>query len=413
MSNQTMLDKKYRSVRNQTLELTRPLTSEDMVVQPIVDVSPPKWHLGHTTWFFETFLLNPHLATYQEYHPKFSFIFNSYYESFGERAIRNQRGFLTRPTLQEVMDYRRHVDESMQQLIDTGVDDLAFLIDLGLNHEQQHQELLVTDIKYILGTQVINPVYGGHKVSADPLPVINWLAIDGGQYPIGFKGDEFCFDNELSQHEVYIESFQIADRVLAVQEYLEFMDDDGYQRPELWLSEGWDWLQKTGFVSPLYWKKIDDDWHYYRLDGFYKLNLKEPVTHISFFEADAFARWSGKRLPTEFEWEVAAKIIQPNSPESANFLEKELFHPSFEHQQSGFWGSVWEWTNSAYSAYPGYHQTKGALGEYNGKFMINQMVLRGGSCATPASHIRLSYRNFFHAYQQWQFSGVRLAETRE
>ncbi len=413
MLNQNMLAKKYLSIRNQTLELTQPLTAEDMVVQPIVDVSPPKWHLGHTTWFFETFLLKPHLPTYREYHPKFSFIFNSYYETFGDRAVRNQRGFLTRPTIQEVMDYRRYVDEFMLQLIALGTDNLTFLIDLGLNHEQQHQELLVTDIKYILGTQVINPVYGGHKDVPGQLPPIDWVSIDGGQYPIGFDGNTFCFDNELKPHEAHVESFQIADRVIAVEEYLAFMDDAGYQRPELWLSEGWDWLMKNGLNSPLYWKKIDNAWHYYRLDGFEKLNVYEPVTHISFFEADAFARWSGKRLPTEFEWEIAAKKIQPKRPKSANFLESGLLHPSLEQQQPGFWGSVWEWTNSAYSAYPGYRQTKGALGEYNGKFMINQMVLRGGSCATPAAHIRLSYRNFFHAYQQWQFSGVRLTETAE
>ncbi|MEE9355500.1 MAG: ergothioneine biosynthesis protein EgtB [Methylococcaceae bacterium] len=406
-----LLGEKYQAVRRQTTELTLPLTREDMVVQPIVDVSPPKWHLAHTTWFFETFLLLPHLPKYQAFHPHYSFLFNSYYESVGDRAKRNHRGFMTRPTVQEIMDYRRYIDGFMEDLIDRAGEDLLFWVELGLNHEQQHQELLVTDIKYILGTQVVKAEYSEKNVASDKLPSAAWIPVDGGLYSIGHTGSGFCFDNELGRHKVHIEPFQIADRVISVEEYQAFMNDDGYQRAELWLSDGRDWLQHNNCQSPLYWEKIDHEWHYYRLDGFDQVSPNEPITHISFFEADAFARWSGKRLPTEFEWEIASQEVQPNGSKSAHFLERGLFHPIYDAHQAGFCGSVWEWTRSAYSPYPGYQQTKGALGEYNGKFMVNQMVLRGGSCATPASHFRLSYRNFFQPDKQWQFTGIRLAET--
>lgn len=405
------LSERYLSVRAQTLQLTQPLTAEDMVVQPIVDVSPPKWHLAHTTWFFETFLLKPHQSGYQPFHPQFEYLFNSYYESVGQRVLRHQRGFLTRPTTDDVLAYRQFVDEHMLELIEHQGDALHFWINLGLHHEQQHQELLMTDIKYILGTQPLKPAYSDYTFQNNQIKPTQWMSIPSGHYFIGYNGDGFCFDNETAQHRVYLDTFSIADKLVSVQDYLAFIDDDGYQRPELWLSDGWDWVQNQSIQAPLYWENIDHDWYCYKLSGFNKVNLNEPVTHVSFYEADAYARWAGKRLTTEFEWEAACKILGTDGQNSAQFLENEILHPVYSNDNNGLRGSAWEWTNSAYLPYPGYQQSKGALGEYNGKFMINQMVLRGGSCATPASHFRPTYRNFFQADKQWQFTGIRLASS--
>lgn len=407
------LSERYLSVRAQTLQLTQSLTAEDMVVQPIVDVSPPKWHLAHTTWFFETFLLKPHQSGYREFHSKFEYLFNSYYESVGPRVLRHQRGFLTRPTTDEVLAYRQFVDEQMLDLIEQQGDALHVWIDLGLHHEQQHQELLLTDIKYILGTQPLKPAYSDHTIRFDQIKPAQWIFIPSGHYFIGYTGDGFCFDNETAQHRVYLDEFSIADKLVSVQDYLAFIHEDGYRRPELWLSDGWDWVQNKAIKAPLYWENLGQNWYCYTLNGFNKINMNEPVTHVSFFEADAYARWAGKRLATEFEWEAACQTIGTEEQNTAQFLEDEILHPVYSPDANGLCGSAWEWTNSAYLPYPGYQQSKGALGEYNGKFMINQMVLRGGSCATPASHFRPTYRNFFQPDKQWQFTGIRLASSEQ
>lgn len=400
----------YLSVRAQTIKLIQPLSAEDMVVQPIVDVSPPKWHLAHTTWFFETFLLIPHEPRYKTFHPQYAYLFNSYYESVGQRVIRNQRGFLTRPSLDEILAYRQYVDEYMLELIFQYGDALQYWIELGLHHEQQHQELLMTDIKYILGTQPMKAAYSVATSQRMQIQPIEWISVPKGQYFIGFRGEGFCFDNETAHHKVYLDEFRIANRVISVQDYLEFIDDDGYHRPELWLSDGWDWLQQESINAPLYWEKHDQSWYCYRLSGYDTINVNEPVTHVSFYEADAYARWVGKRLATEFEWEVACQTLAADEQNTAQFLENGIFHPAYPDNASGICGSSWEWTNSAYLPYPGYQQSKGALGEYNGKFMINQMVLRGGSCTTPTSHFRPTYRNFFQPDKRWQFTGIRLVQ---
>ncbi|GJM34382.1 MAG: ergothioneine biosynthesis protein EgtB [Saprospiraceae bacterium] len=409
----------YQKIRQQSLDICAPLSLEDYVVQPIIDVSPPKWHLGHTTWFFENFILVPRVKGYQAFDERLNYFFNSYYESQGPRILRSMRGNMTRPSLEKIVEYRHYVDQHLENWLRGDVrlvedDKLRDLLILGLQHEQQHQELLVTDIKYILGNNPLFPAYQ----EATETPVknqvrpANFLSFSEGIYEIGYQGNGFCFDNELGVHKVFLHDFQLQDRVVTNGEYLEFMQAGGYEQFEHWLSEGWEWVKQLETKAPLYWYKRGDEWWQYSLNGLAKVDPNLPVTHISYYEADAFAQWSEMRLPTEFEWEVACNQLYDAVPEVGNFLDSGQFHPTAttSGQDYQMLGQVWEWTASAYLPYPNYPRLKGALGEYNGKFMVNQMVLRGGSCATPASHIRPSYRNFFQTDKRWQFTGIRLAK---
>jgi ergothioneine biosynthesis protein EgtB len=415
------LPARYQAVRQQTEALCRPLLPEDTVVQPMLDVSPPKWHLAHTTWFFETFLLREYLPGYQVFHPDYAYLFNSYYNSLGSRVNRADRGTISRPALADVYMYRAQVDEHMGRLLSTlSTDDLppsfAEVFELGLQHEQQHQELLVTDIKYILSTSPLAPAYKTAPVAAvtpEPEPA-TWLPISGGVYRIGFEGDGFCFDNEKAPHETYVADFALQNRLVTNGEYRRFMEAGGYRDFRYWLGEGWELVEQAGWEAPLYWVQKDGVWHRFTHHGLQPVDWAAPVTHISFYEADAYAHWAGYRLPTEQEWEIAARQFQPQVS-AGNFLESNCFDPkplpanADPEQCHQLFGDAWEWTYSAYHPYPGYERAAGALGEYNGKFMLNQLVLRGGSCATPQSHIRLTYRNFFHADKRWQFTGIRLA----
>ena len=410
------LVKRFRIIREQSINLCKPLRTEDFVVQPIVDVSPPKWHLAHTTWFFEALVLEANMKNYKVFDDDYGYMFNSYYESVGERVLRPNRGFMTRPTIDEVMKYRHFVDEQMEAFfltINPEQKRILDVIEIGLHHEQQHQELLLTDIKYILGH---NPLFPAYKYQDDEpnikeIPEPNFLQVEEDTYEIGHKSDSFCYDNELGKHKVFLHSFGIMDRLITNGEYLEFIESGGYNQFKWWYSEGWDWVQNNDISGPHYWHRIEGVWHNYTLSGLRKVNPSEPVTHINQYEADAFARWKGLRLPTEFEWEVACRVHNPDVDASCNFVEDEHYGPV--SQKSGnlqFFGDCWEWTNSAYLPYPYFKTDEGALGEYNGKFMINQMVLRGGSCATPRDHIRPTYRNFFHPHLRWQFTGIRLAK---
>lgn len=407
---------RFQHIRGQTEALCQPLQTEDYVVQPIVDVSPPKWHLGHTTWFFENFILAKYQPGYQPFNAGYNYFFNSYYESQGPRVLRSNRGNMTRPSASDIFRYRNYVDEHLSRFLEKHEEyfeneELALTLEVGLQHEQQHQELLVTDLKYILGNNPLFPVYLKNAVpsTAQSRPAA-WLEFDSGLYEIGYPGEDFCWDNERSAHQVYLGNFAVQDRLVTNGEYLEFMLDGGYQRFEYWLSEGWEWVQELEEKAPLYWYHLDDEWWNYTLSGFEKVDPNLPVTHLSYFEADAFANWNGLRLPTEFEWEIACKLTHSHIPATSNFLEDGHFHPRAA-QNTQFFGDVWEWTSSAYLPYPHYPRFKGALGEYNGKFMINQMILRGGSVATPRSHIRATYRNFFHTDKRWQFTGIRLAKS--
>ncbi len=405
----------YPRIRQQTVNLCQPLQPEDHVAQPIVDVSPPKWHLGHTTWFFETMVLARHLDGYRHFDERLNFFFNSYYESQGPRIQRSHRGNITRPSLNRIHAYRAYVDEHMQGLMQR--EDLPHsvqeLIVLGLQHEQQHQELLVTDLKFILGSNPLFPAY--QEYVAAPTEVraraAGFIPFPEGVYEMGYRGQDFCYDNELGPHKVYLHEFELMDRLVTNGEYLEFMEAGGYAQFQYWLEEGWAWVQELEEKAPLYWYRQDGQWFAFTLGGLRPIDPNQPVTHISYYEADAYARWRGLRLPTEQEWEAACRILQPEVPENGNFVERGAFHPAACSDPKDFQllGHTWEWTGSAYLPYPGYPRLEGALGEYNGKFMINQMVLRGGSCATPQSHIRISYRNFFHPDKRWQFTGIRLA----
>jgi ergothioneine biosynthesis protein EgtB len=405
------LAENYRAVREVTTELATPLAVEDYVIQSAPECSPAKWHLAHTTWFFENFLLAPFLPGYRAFHPQYGYLFNSYYETVGTFFPRPLRGLLSRPTVEEVYRYRAHVDQHMAELIgrlDPQRDaDVGFRVTLGLHHEQQHQELLLTDVKNLLALNPLRPVYrpavAGPAEQAAPL---RWLEFPAGIYAVGFEGSAFAFDNETPRHRVLLESFALASRPVTNGEYLEFMAAGGYSNPALWLSDGWRKVNEAGWQAPLYWEKVDGRWWQMTLSGFQPVNAEAPVCHVSYYEADALARWAGKRLPTEFEWEAAAASL----PIEGNLLESHRLHPSAGGNASHqFVGDVWEWTSSAYSPYPGFKPLAGTLGEYNGKFMVNQLVLRGGSCATPHSHMRMTYRNFFYPPDRWQFMGLRLA----
>ena len=419
-STQDYLLEKYQSVRSFTEELCEPLENEDYVIQSMEDVSPTKWHIGHTSWFFETFVLTEEYPDYQPLHPQYGYIFNSYYVSAGQRHCRPKRGLLSRPTVKEVYDYRAHVDQQMLAFLE-GLDDdrleaWAPVLEIGFNHEQQHQELMLTDIKHNLSINPLRPAY--HKKSYPQneyhqVAPLEWVSFDEGVHSIGHDGHGFAFDNEFPQHRVFVEPFALASRLVTNGEFLAFMNDDGYERHDLWLSEGYGWVQRQEWKAPLYWEQQDGEWWVQTLYGLQKVNMSEPVCHISYYEADAYARWAGARLPTEFEWEIASD----GTTSGANLADNRRFHPQALNGNavpgglSQMVGDVWEWTSSHYSPYPGYSADAGALGEYNGKFMANQFVLRGGSCATSHSHIRPTYRNFFPADAGWQFTGIRLAKS--
>jgi len=381
----------YSSVRAYTESLCEPLEIEDYIPQPIVDVSPPKWNIAHTTWFFEEMILKKFVPGYEVFDPQFGFLFNSYYNSIGERTARDHRGDLSRPTVKRVFEYRQHVDRHMTELLSSLEDterhgkDLRDLVVLGLNHEQQHQELFLTDLKYTFSCNPLFPVYreGFLPVERKESASGEFVTLDTGIRKIGHDGTGFCFDNELARHDVHLDAFEIRNTLVTNREYLEFIEDGAYHNFRLWHSEGWDWINQNEVGAPLYWYRVKDDWWNYTYGGLRKVELDAPVCHVSFYEAAAFADWKGMRLPTEFEWEAASDKFD--------------------------WGLRWEWTHSAYLPYPGFKKPDGAVGEYNGKFMINQMVLRGASAVTPPGHSRKTYRNFFHPHLRWQFTGIRLA----
>ncbi len=408
------LVRRFKSVRRFSEALCAPLVPEDYVIQSMPDVSPTKWHLAHTSWFFETFILRPHFQQYGLFHNQFPFLFNSYYVQAGERHCRARRGLLSRPTVKEIYGYRGHIDEHMVSLLEGATADLftvlAPLVEIGIHHEQQHQELMLTDLKHVFSINPLYPAYQSHV--ADPVheaAPIEWIAFEEGVREVGHEGDGFSFDNELPRHKTYIQNFKLASRLVTNGEYIEFMEAGGYERPELWLSAGWATVQQEEWQSPMYWEKKKGNWYMFTLSGLQPVNLAEPVCHVSYFEADAYARWYGARLATEQEWEVAAASL----PVEGNFVDAGFYHPRVAEPGAGLqqmYGEVWQWTQSQYTSYPGYKPVEGALGEYNGKFMCNQFVLRGASCATSKSHARVTYRNFFPPESRWQFMGIRLAQ---
>lgn len=416
---QPQLFRHLAKVRDFSGKIAEPLEAEDFVIQSMPDVSPTKWHLAHTTWFFETFVLEPFCPSYKVYDPNFSYLFNSYYNAIGERHPRAHRGMLSRPAIQAIFEYRSYVDEALAELgLREVPESVLNLIETGIHHEQQHQELMLTDIKHVLSVNPLHPAYRVDLSVVEPSrpTQLSWWEHEGGIVEIGHAEEGFCFDNETPRHAVLIHNFELANRPVTNQEYLEFVEAGGYACPEFWLSEGWDQVQREGWTGPLYWSRIDGEMQEFTLGGLRPLDLHAPVAHVSFFEADAFARWSDCRLPTEFEWETVAR----QSPRiQGNFAEDDFLHPlalsntntdvEAASEPRQLWGDVWEWTASPYVAYPGYRPAAGALGEYNGKFMSSQWVLRGGSCATSRSHLRATYRNFFHPGKRWQFSGIRLA----
>jgi len=405
---------RYPAVRARSEALCAPLEPEDCVMQTMPDVSPPKWHLAHVSWFFETFLLKPYLPGYREFDPRYAVLFNSYYEGAGAIYPRAERGRLSRPTLAEVYRYRRHIDEAMTELLEDVQamrrPEVALRVSLGLHHEQQHQELLLTDIKHIFASQPLRPVYCDAAAAAAVPPNSAWREYPGGLREIGHAGAGFCYDNETPRHRVWIEPFRLAARPVTNGEYLAFMADGGYERAGLWLSEGWRAAMERRWQAPLYWERDGEAWSCQTLSGRRAVDPHEPVCHVSYYEADAYARWTGQRLPSEQEWEIAARDVAM----AGNFQDSGRYHPApaEEAHLTQFYGDVWEWTRSPYVAYPGFRPLAGTLGEYNGKFMSGQMVLRGGSCATPADHIRPTYRNFFYPRDRWQFSGIRLADDK-
>lgn len=380
------LAEKFKQTRRQTEVLCEPLETEDYIPQPVDFASPPKWHLSHSTWFFEEMILKKFYKDYKIFHPHFSFLFNSYYHTIGERAIRTERGTMTRPTVAEVYKYRKYVDEHIEKLLQQNISaELEELLILGINHEQQHQELLITDLKHTLSYNPIYPVYKENfNLTAQENEEEGWLKIPEGIYEIGFEGEGFHFDNEEGRHKVFLHDFEISKALVTNEEYLEFIEAGGYENFKYWLDEGWNWVTENQIISPLYWQKIDGQWHSFTLEGLKPIEPKHILTHISFYEAQAFAAWKGLRLPTEFEWEAASPQLK--------------------------WGKRWEWTYSAYLPYPKFKIAEGAVGEYNGKFMVSQMVLRGASTATPKGHERNTYRNFFHPKHRWQLTGIRLVK---
>jgi len=404
------ISRRYTRVRARTAQLAVPLSEEDCCVQSMPDASPVKWHLAHTTWFFETFVLKRYQQNFKPFHDAFKVMFNSYYNGIGGQHPRPQRGLLTRPALSEIHAYRRNVDQRMQELLQTRGDDaeLRTLVVLGTHHEQQHQELILTDVKHLLSMNPLQPAYCAVQAGfSTAVGAMEWIDFDAGMVEIGYGGNGFCFDNEIPRHKQYLQSHRLASRLVTNGEYLEFIEAGGYRNPEFWLSEGWDQVRAHQLSAPIYWRKNDDDWREFTLGGLVRLDPDLPVVHVSYFEADAYARWRRARLPTEAEWECAAMTCKLQG----NFADDNLFHPL---RASGrgllqLFGDAWEWTRSSYGPYPGFRPAAGAVGEYNGKFMVNQYVLRGGSCVTPRDHIRSTYRNFFPTSARWQFSAIRLA----
>ncbi|KJS05886.1 MAG: hypothetical protein VR73_11290 [Gammaproteobacteria bacterium BRH_c0] len=407
----------FQRVRANSIALCEPLELEDYGLQAMASTSPPKWHLAHTTWFFETFVLVPYIHNYQRWHPAFEHLFNSYYNGIGTPFSRPQRGLLSRPSVSEVMEYRRAIDERILTLLESSQTlgrNILETIELGLHHEQQHQELLLTDLKYSFHVNPLQPAYRASRRPAEVTqaePEDPWVAFEGGVVEVGAEGQGFCFDNETPRHRQYLEPFCLAWRPVSNSDVLAFMADGGYQRPELWLADGWDLVQRERLTAPLYWQRSDNGWRHFTLAGQVPLVANQTACHLSYYEADAYARWAWARLPTEAEWEHAAK----SQVVAGNFIDTGQCHPDVAVSSSPLaqlFGDVWEWTSSSYSPYPGYAPAAGAIGEYNGKFMCNQMVLRGGSCVSDRAHIRATYRNFFYPADRWQFSGLRLARSR-
>ena len=405
----------YTAVRSRSEALAGPLSAEDCTVQSMPDASPVKWHLAHTTWFFETFVLEPHTRGHKAFDPAFRVLFNSYYNAVGDKHPRPERGMLTRPSLAEVLAYREHVDRRMQDLLRSragAAPRINELVTLGLNHEEQHQELILTDLKHLLSRNPLAPAYSSRwPLTPVRARAMRWIAVAGGIHEVGHAGAGFSFDNEGPRHRVLLTDFELASHPVTYGEFAAFIDDGGYRRPELWLSMGWDAVRSQGWEAPLYWTQRDGRWYNFTLHGMVAIEPSTPVCHLSYFEADAYARWAGARLPTEFEWEAASADV----PIEGNFIESGALHPLAPRTEPAanglehLYGDVWEWTQSSYAPYPGYRPAAGAIGEYNAKFMCNQYVLRGGSCATPRRHVRASYRNFFPPDARWQFSGMRLA----
>lgn len=403
------LDEAYVAVRTRTESLAAVLSPEDQVVQSMPDCSPTKWHRAHVTWFFETFVLAPFHAGYQPFHADYAFLFNSYYEAAGPRHTRTERGKITRPSVGEIADYRAHVDAAMGELLASRpAPEVAELVELGLHHEQQHQELLLMDIKHLFSLNPTAPAY--HQVDPEPSTATEmlWVRSEGGVVDIGHDNRGFSYDNELPRHQVLLQPFEIADRLVTCGEWLEFMTDAGYRTPAHWLSDGWHTVNDRGWGAPEYWFEVEGEWHIFTLSGLRPIDPNEPVAHLSYYEADAYASWAGGRLPTEFEWEAAAPLGDPGE-------DRHAFHPAGADAPSGqlrqMFGELWQWTSSSYAPYPGFETAAGAVGEYNGKFMINTWVLRGGCVATPPGHVRPTYRNFFSPASRWHFSGLRLARN--
>ncbi len=410
----TTIAERLFATRRHSIALAAPLTSEDMVVQAMEDASPTKWHLAHATWFFENFVLKPHLDGYQTFDENFNYCFNSYYEALGPRHPRPRRGLLTRPSAERIFAYRAHVDEALEMLLASEQgqsEDLARLVEIGINHEQQHQELLLTDILALFAASPLKPAYQASPSNVDvsqPEP-LRWIEYDGGIHRIGHASNDYCWDNERPQHDALVHPFKLADRLVTNAEWLEFIADGGYATASLWLADGWTTVNREDWQAPLYWEKSDAGWFQMSLHGLLPVVPAEPVAHVSYFEADAFARWAGKRLPTEFEWEMAALEASARHDQPANHFRPQRAKDPDRQTPRQLFGDVWQWTSSAYLPYPGYRPPAGAIGEYNGKFMISQQVLRGASCVTPAGHSRPTYRNFFYPHQRWQFVGLRLA----